>query len=45
VTSTPARALGLADRHGTIACGQAANLVVLDDECMAHGVLHHGRWV
>ncbi|MFM7597334.1 MAG: amidohydrolase family protein, partial [Actinomycetota bacterium] len=40
----PARALGLADR-GSIAVGQRADLVVLDDEWAVERVLRAGTFV
>ena len=45
LSGTPARALGLADRLGTIAAGQQADLLVLDADLTVVGVLARGRWV
>jgi beta-aspartyl-dipeptidase (metallo-type) len=42
VTTNPARALGLADRKGSIAVGRDADLVVLDDEFHARHVWARG---
>lgn len=39
---TPARALGLADRIGTIEVGKQADLVVLDQDLRVQAVLHKG---
>ena len=44
-TSTPARALGLHPRVGTLARGCAADLVVLDDDLGVERVMAGGEWV
>ena len=44
-TSTPARALGLADETGAIEAGLRADLVVLDAELNVKRVMRAGRWV
>jgi N-acetylglucosamine-6-phosphate deacetylase len=43
VTTTPARAAGLAGRAGRIAVGRAADLVALDDRLSVRAVLCHGE--
>lgn len=43
VTATPARAVGLGERAGTIAVGRAADLVALDDHLTVRAVLHRGE--
>ena len=43
VTTNPARALGLADRKGSIAVGRDADLVVLDEEFRVRHVWARGR--
>lgn len=45
LSSTPARALGVADRVGTVEPGKQADLVVLDAELRIAGVLSRGRWI
>lgn len=45
VTTTPARAVGLAGRAGTIAVGRAADLVALDDRLSVRAVLRHGELI
>ncbi|MDA0632510.1 N-acetylglucosamine-6-phosphate deacetylase [Nonomuraea sp. MCN248] len=42
---TPARALGLADRVGSIAVGKHADLVVLSGDLEVAGVMRRGDWV
>jgi N-acetylglucosamine-6-phosphate deacetylase len=44
-TRTPARALGLGDRVGTLTPGLRADLVVLDDHLRVTRVMRGGRWV
>lgn len=44
-TATPAKALGIDDRAGSIAPGRSANLVVLNDDLRVHSVLRRGQWV
>lgn len=43
-SATPARALGLSDR-GTIAVGQRADLVILDDRFEVTAVMRGGEWL
>jgi N-acetylglucosamine-6-phosphate deacetylase len=43
--STPARAIGIGERTGSIEPGKAANLVVLDDDLEVVAVMAAGRWV
>jgi len=45
LSATPARALGVADRVGTLDVGKRADLVVLDDTLRVRAVLAAGRWV
>ncbi len=44
LSSTPARALGLADEVGAITAGLRADLVVLDEELRVVRVMRAGRW-
>lgn len=44
MTATPARAMGLLDR-GSIAVGQRADLVLLDDDLSVARVMRSGSWV
>jgi N-acetylglucosamine-6-phosphate deacetylase len=44
-SSTPARAIGIAGRTGSIEPGKAADLVVLDDDLEVVAVMAAGRWV
>ncbi|GAA0926742.1 N-acetylglucosamine-6-phosphate deacetylase [Nonomuraea longicatena] len=44
-SATPARALGLGDRLGTVAAGLLADLVILDDELNVAGVMRRGAWI
>jgi N-acetylglucosamine-6-phosphate deacetylase len=43
-TTTPARAIGLADKVGAIVPGSQADLLVLDDSLVVNGVLRRGDW-
>jgi N-acetylglucosamine-6-phosphate deacetylase len=43
-TTTPARAIGLADQVGVIAPAAQADLLVLDDSLTVQGVLRRGSW-
>ena len=45
VTLTPARAIGMEDRLGSIAAGKAADLAVFDDNFAAWRVMIGGRWM
>jgi len=45
LSATPAGILGLAGELGSIAPGQAADLVVLDGDLAVHATLHRGQWV
>jgi N-acetylglucosamine-6-phosphate deacetylase len=42
---TPARALGLADRIGTLEVGKLADLCVLNEDLRVVAVMRRGRWV
>ncbi len=42
-TLTPARAIGVDDRYGSIECGKVANLVLVDDELNIHGIYLRGE--
>jgi N-acetylglucosamine-6-phosphate deacetylase len=44
-STTPARALGIADRVGALAPGWRADLVVLDDDLRVVRVMRAGAWV
>jgi N-acetylglucosamine-6-phosphate deacetylase len=44
-STNPARVLGLADRCGSIAVGQDADVVVLDGDLQVQRVMIGGRWV
>ena len=44
-SSTPAGAIGIGGRTGSIEPGKAADLVVLDDDLEVVGVMAGGRWV
>ncbi|SCL20766.1 N-acetylglucosamine 6-phosphate deacetylase [Micromonospora nigra] len=45
VATTPARAIGLADRVGALQVGMRADLVVLDDDLNVVRVMRAGSWV
>ncbi|WP_406285528.1 N-acetylglucosamine-6-phosphate deacetylase [Embleya sp. NBC_00896] len=45
LSATPARALGIADRVGTLEPGKRADLVVLDDALNVRAVMAAGAWV
>jgi N-acetylglucosamine-6-phosphate deacetylase len=42
---TPARALGIADRVGSLETGKEADLVVLDEDLRVDSVMRKGAWV
>jgi N-acetylglucosamine-6-phosphate deacetylase len=42
---TPARALGIADRVGSLETGKQADLVVLDEDLRVVDVMRKGEWV
>jgi len=42
---TPARALGIADRVGSLETGKQADLVVLDEDLRVASVMRKGEWV
>jgi N-acetylglucosamine-6-phosphate deacetylase len=42
---TPARALGIADRVGSLESGKQADLVVLDEDLRVVSVMHRGAWL
>lgn len=42
-TLTPARAIGVDDRYGSIECGKVANVVLVDDELNIHGIYLRGE--
>jgi N-acetylglucosamine-6-phosphate deacetylase len=44
-SGTPARVLGIADRCGSVAVGQDADLVLLDDDHRVRRVMAQGAWV
>ena len=44
-TATPAKAMGLYDRRGSIAPGKAADLAILDADLSIKGVLLDGKWI
>ena len=44
VTSNPARAIGIANRAGTLAVGRRADLVVLNADLEVTAVLCSGEW-
>lgn len=44
-TATPAAALGVPEKAGTIACGRHADLVTLDRNLEVTGVMLGGKWV
>jgi N-acetylglucosamine-6-phosphate deacetylase len=44
-STTPARVLGLADRIGSLAPGQEADLVVMDEGMQLTAVMAAGAWV
>ena len=42
-TLTPACAIGVDDRYGSIECGKVANVVLVDDELNIHGIYLRGE--
>jgi N-acetylglucosamine-6-phosphate deacetylase len=45
VTTTPARAIGIAGEVGALAPGLRADLVVLDEELRVERVMRAGSWL
>ncbi|WP_106237508.1 N-acetylglucosamine-6-phosphate deacetylase [Allonocardiopsis opalescens] len=45
VAPTPAAAVGLADRAGSLEAGRPADLVVLDDDLALRAVMRRGSWI
>ena len=44
-TILPAKAVGLADKIGSISCGQAADLLIVDTELNLEHVMIEGNWI